>query len=140
MSAELLVSRLDGVKRTRPGRYIARCPAHDDHKASLAICEKDDGRVLVHCFAGCDVASVLSAVDMTFSDLYPETAQGHHKPERQPFPAADILRAISGELEIVMVVASDVVKRKIVSDEDYSRLLVAYRRFQVAVEYANGLR
>ena len=33
--------------------YSARCPAHDDAKPSLSVSEGDDGRVLIHCQAGC---------------------------------------------------------------------------------------
>ena len=52
MSADALLSRLDGVKKTGHGQWIARCPAHEDRSPSLSIAEKDD-RVLVHCHAGC---------------------------------------------------------------------------------------
>jgi len=34
--ADILLARLDGVKRTGPDRWIARCPAHDDKRPSLA--------------------------------------------------------------------------------------------------------
>ena len=62
MSANILLSQLDGVKRTGTGRWLARCPAHADKHPSLAIRELDDGRVLANCFAGCSIESVLSAV------------------------------------------------------------------------------
>ncbi len=35
MTALTLIDRLSGVKRTGPGRWLARCPAHDDSRASL---------------------------------------------------------------------------------------------------------
>ena len=71
MSIETLVSRLDGIKETGPGRYLSRCPAHDDRSPSLAIKDGDDGRVLLHCFAGCETEDVLSAIGLTFSDVMP---------------------------------------------------------------------
>jgi putative DNA primase/helicase len=40
---------------------MARCPAHADRIPSLAVTEHD-GKVLVHCYAGCDQKSVLSAL------------------------------------------------------------------------------
>ncbi|MGE5568911.1 MAG: CHC2 zinc finger domain-containing protein, partial [Rhodospirillales bacterium] len=41
--------------------WMARCPAHDDRSPSLAIHERD-GRVLVHCFAGCGQEAVIEAL------------------------------------------------------------------------------
>jgi hypothetical protein len=71
MAADRLLDRLHGVRRTGRG-WIARCPAHADRSASLSVCEGDDGRVLAHCFAGCDVTDVLAAVELTLADLFSE--------------------------------------------------------------------
>jgi putative DNA primase/helicase len=38
--------------------WMALCPAHKDRNPSLSIAEKD-GRVLVHCHAGCDQRTVI---------------------------------------------------------------------------------
>ena len=72
MSIETVISRLDGVRETAPGKSLARCPAHDDRSPSLAISEGDDGRVLIHDFTGCQSEDVLSAFGLTFSDVMPE--------------------------------------------------------------------
>jgi hypothetical protein len=109
MSADLLLSKLDGVKRTGQDRWLARCPAHGDKRASLSIREVDTGATLVHCFAGCSVHEVVGAVGLELSDLFPSRpADPAHvgKPERRPFPAADILRAIAFEAVVVGVAAS----------------------------------
>ena len=78
MSIETLISRLDGVKETGHGKYVARCPAHEDKSPSLAVREVDD-RVLIHCFAGCDVYAIVSAVGLEMSDLFPRniSIEGH---------------------------------------------------------------
>ncbi len=47
MSIEALLERLDGIKESGHGKYVARCPAHEDRSPSLAIKECDDGRVLM---------------------------------------------------------------------------------------------
>ena len=49
--------------------WAARCPAHEDRKASLSIGRSDDGRVLIHCHAGCTTDAVLQAIGLTFRDL-----------------------------------------------------------------------
>ena len=72
MTVETLLSRCDMVRETGPGKYIARCPSHDDRSPSLSITEADDGRVLLYCHALCECEDVLSAVGLTFSDLYPK--------------------------------------------------------------------
>lgn len=88
MTAARLLDRLESVKQTATGRWIAKCPSHEDQRASLSVRELDDGRVLVHDFAGCDVADVLIAAGLTFDDLFPPRADGHRvKGERRPFPA-----------------------------------------------------
>lgn len=84
MTADAMLSHLDGVKRTGPGRWLARCPAHSDKSPSLSLRECDDGRLLVHCFAECDVESILAAVGLGWDAVMPPRAIGEFKRERQP--------------------------------------------------------
>jgi hypothetical protein len=134
-AADTLLSCLEGVTRRGAGRWEARCPAHADKHPSLSIRELDDGRILAHCFAGCAVESVLAAVGLTLSDLYPPRALGCHcKPERRPFPAADVLRAISFEALLVATAAAHLSKGKPLSEVDRARLMVAHTRIRAAVE------
>lgn len=133
MSAAPLLSMLDGVKRTGQGKWIAKCPSHDDRTASLAIRELDDGRVLVHCFAGCNVHEVVGSIGMQIDDLFPTRKIEHGKPERRPFPAADILRAIAHETMIVYLSAQAVAKGERLPETDIQRLLVAASRIQAAL-------
>ena len=72
MTADTLLSRLDGVKKTGNGEWVARCPAHQDRAPSLSIKEAADGRVLIHDFAGCTALEVLDALGLAFTDLFPE--------------------------------------------------------------------
>jgi hypothetical protein len=44
------------------GGWMAHCPAHDDREPSLSIREADDGKVLVHCHAGCDQERVIASL------------------------------------------------------------------------------
>jgi hypothetical protein len=57
---------------------MAKCPAHDDGSSSLSIKHLDNGKVLIHCFAGCTGEEVLSAAGLSWSDIYPEDG---YKPE-----------------------------------------------------------
>lgn len=132
MSADALLARLEGVKRTGDGRWIARCPAHEDRRASLAVRELGDGRVLAHCFAGCAIGEVLDAAGLDMAALFPEKTTVNGKPERRPFPAADVLRAVSFETMIVALAALDMAKGKRLSDENRERLKLAATRLQAA--------
>jgi putative DNA primase/helicase len=65
---EVLLGRLEGVRPQGPHSWMARCPAHDDKDPSLSVALRD-GRVLLHCFAGCSPEAVLEAVGLTWRDL-----------------------------------------------------------------------
>lgn len=141
MGADLLLSKLDGVKRTGSGRWLAKCPAHSDRTASLSIRETDDARILVHCFAGCSVHEIVGAVGMEVTDLFPpRPADPAHfsKPERRPFPASDILRAIGFEALVVGCAAAALSAGEPLALADRDRLLLAVGRIQSALD-AGGL-
>lgn len=65
-----LLAKLEGVRKANSGGYLALCPAHDDHTASLSIAEGHDGRILLHCWAGCETADVLRALGLRWVDLF----------------------------------------------------------------------
>ena len=129
MSIETLLSRLDGVKETGHGKYVARCPAHEDRSPSLAIKDEEDGRVLLHCFAGCETEDVLNAIGLTFSDVMPERIETSHsyKPRRW-LNARDALSSLDHEALVVSVIAADFLRRKAIDDETWDRLASATHR------------
>ena len=116
MSANELISRLQKVRRTGNGTWMAICPAHADRSPSLSIRETEDGRVLLHCHGGCDVESVLDSVGLTFDDLFPESHE-HRKSESRPFHASDVLRLIAKEALIVAATAKTLTKRRLTEKE-----------------------
>lgn len=63
-----LLANFQKVKKQGNG-YQAKCPAHEDHKASLSIRQGDEN-YLVYCHAGCETRLVLEAVGLTLSDLF----------------------------------------------------------------------
>lgn len=63
-----VLSKLQGVKRSGSG-YMALCPAHDDKRPSLSVTEKD-GKILLHCFAGCSLDAILAGLEIDTSDLF----------------------------------------------------------------------
>ena len=65
------IAKLKGVETNGHGAK-ARCLSHDDKRPSLSINEGADGRILIHCHAGCPTEIVLRALRMSFRDLFPE--------------------------------------------------------------------
>ena len=51
-------------------RFQARCPAHSDRLPSLSVAEGADGRVLLHCHAGCTTDAILDALKLAPRDLF----------------------------------------------------------------------
>lgn len=82
---KLLHSKLPGMRKSGSG-WMARCPAHDDRRASLSIAQGDDGTALVKCHAGCDTSAVLAAVGLELRDLFAATDS---KPNRNGKPASN---------------------------------------------------
>ena len=140
MSADKLLSRLQRVKRTGPGKWIASCPTREDKSPSLAIRELDDGTMLLHDFGGDSVEAVLGAIGLSFADLYP-TQPGHFaKPTRRPFNASDVLSLMVFESSVIVGIACHVSKGMDEDDPDRSRLLEAAKRLGNAGEVCNGPR
>jgi hypothetical protein len=64
-----LLARLKGVRTCGRDRWMAECPAHDDHDPSLSIARRDD-KWLLHCFASCSIETITSAIGLTIADLF----------------------------------------------------------------------
>jgi hypothetical protein len=63
MIAREITGVLNGRWNAAANRGSARCPCHDDRLPSLSLRDGDEpGRVLVHCFAGCDRRDILAAL------------------------------------------------------------------------------
>lgn len=67
---ERFLSRLQGV-HPATGGYEAKCPAHDDSRASLSVTVGEDGRILVCCHKGCDADAITGALGLKLADLFP---------------------------------------------------------------------
>lgn len=134
MGVNHLLGKLDGVKRVAADKWVACCPAHADKNPSLAIRVLNDGRILLKCFAGCDVGEVVAAMGLELSDLFPPRPTSHHHPkERRPFTGDDALRAIDFEAAVVYVAACDLAAGKVLTEDDRARLRIAAERIQAAM-------
>lgn len=141
MTADLLLSRLERVRQTGPGRWLARCPGHADRSPSLSVRELPDGRILVHDFGGCDPGTVLDAVGLTLADLFPDGPGPHHVPaSRSAIPPADLLRILESECLIVGLAGAQFLEARMLAAEDWQRLSVAVGRIESGLAHVRGLR
>lgn len=140
MGLETLLSRLNGVKPgSAVGRYIVKCPAHQDRSPSLTIRFEDDGRILLHCFAGCSAVDVVGALGLTMSDLFPEPLTREFLPKiHAPFSPLDALKCLTAESSIVAIAASDIVGGKPLDAQDLDRVATAAGRIATALEVIHG--
>jgi len=136
MIADKILPLLEKVKKKSDNSWIACCPAHEDRSPSLAIREVDD-RVLIHCFAGCDVGEVVSAIGLNILDLFPPRTSSS-KPLSKPFPATDILHCLNREVIFLIVCAEALAKGKELEELDKDRLYLSATRFRAAM-VAGGL-
>ena len=64
----MVIGKLDGARKSG-GQWMARCPAHEDAKASLSITEGKEQPVIFSCMAGCDSVDILTKLGLTWADL-----------------------------------------------------------------------
>ncbi len=133
MTINNLLARLEKVKQTGKETYIACCPSHDDRTPSLSIRDLPDGRILVHCFSGCDVYGILSSIGLEITDLFPHSV-GNYKKIKNRFPAADVLAAIGFECLVIMSSAGKLLGGELFTANDRARLVLSVSRIQAALD------
>jgi hypothetical protein len=79
---ENVLASLQEVKPCGEG-WSALCPAHDDGNASLSINVGDDGRVLMHCHAGCSIDEICEACGLKLADLFERSTSTLRNPENR---------------------------------------------------------
>lgn len=135
MTYDDLLSRLDGVRRYGSERAIARCPAHEDRDPSMSIARGDDGRVLLHCFGGCDVYEICSALGIELADLFPDKPSAT-KPVR--LALAQALRLLRTESLVVLIAGEKIARGEPLLPDDRNRLAQAVRVVREVEEHVYG--
>ena len=137
-SIEIILQRLEEVQRSGPG-WRARCPACGGKSRKLSLSEADDGRVLLHCFAGCEAAAVVQAVGLTIGDLFPErlapdTSEERRRRQRLAREAqwSAALDSLAVEGAVLLFAAEAVVAGAPIISEDFARLELAIQRIDGA--------
>lgn len=128
---EIVLSRLAKVRRSGSG-FIAICPAHSDRTPSLSVKEGDDGRVLLHCFSGCEMVSVVAAMGLRPTDLFCKNKGVRRLPTISGVSLRELRAAAEFERQILYIVKSDQLSGRAVSQADWERAKLALRRISLA--------
>ena len=133
-SIDLLLSRLDGVKPNGRG-WRAYCPCCGGRGSKVSVAAGDDGRALLHCFGGCDAATVVEAVGLSLGALFPErpaddTPESRRRMSRVAREAqwGAALEMLDTELCVIHFAAREVKAGRSLSNEDAARLELATTR------------
>ena len=125
-----VLAALEKVRQRAPGQWSARCPAHSDKGPSLSVRESTEGAVLLHCFAGCGVASIVAAMGLDMADLFPPRTLSGREPKRTPrlLTPAQALELLDSEALLVAVAAANVAHGVVLTQADRERIAQAARR------------
>jgi hypothetical protein len=75
----LLLDKLEGVRKNGANKWLSKCPSHSDRSPSLGVKLLDDDKILIKCFAGCSASEIVSSIGLTLADLMPEKPQGYNR-------------------------------------------------------------
>ena len=128
---DLTLARLDGVSHAGKS-YKALCPAHGDKTPSLSVKEGDDGRVLLHCFAGCGIGEIVAAMGLHMADLFTDGASKQYFPKIPGVGARELIAATDHERLILFIVKADQRAGRVVSKSDLDRAQIALDRIAMA--------
>ena len=135
---EFLLPRLDRVTDRGDGRYRASCPTsvhlHGDRSRGLFITENDNKSILIKCFAGCDIHSIVSAVSLELSDLFPNTGNENGTPIKQQLSPREVLNVARDELYVVICGLERLLRGGELTDEDLERLRTTMYRLRGVLE------
>jgi hypothetical protein len=140
-----ILARAEGVKQTGPGRWMVKSPlAPTQRTGSVSLRELDDGRVLLHDFAGGAAADILEAWGLSLGDLYPAPITApdgsqQHRPLRRPWLGRNALAALEHEAWLVIGVLEDVAEGRTPPGEvmDYAR--TSAHRLRAALEVCDAV-
>lgn len=77
----MILEKLDRVKKTGSDSAKSACPVPEhgkgrgDKHRSFHITRKNDGKILIHCFADCTTQEVVDALGIRMSDLFPKSEE-----------------------------------------------------------------
>ncbi len=78
-----VLARLN-IARRNEDKAMCFCPAHDDRNSPSLSLKAENGRLLLHCFAGCHPEDIVSEIGLQMKDLFVEWGGGPTIPPGTP--------------------------------------------------------
>jgi hypothetical protein len=136
-----LLARLQRPQQHGSG-FRADCPLGHSSRGALSLSESDDGRVMLHCFAGCSASDVVGALGLTLADLFPRLERRNLPPTERArlrdlagiaeWRAA--LGVLSREAMVIEAAATMVTHHEPLAASDIDRVRLASHRVHSARE------
>lgn len=137
---DAVLHRLERAQRSGHG-WRADCPIGHKTHGTLSVAQGDDGRVLLHCFAGCSAGDVLGALGLNLADVMParlrDDSPDARRSARERFRVASLTAAagvIEREARIVHMAGCDLLAGRMLPPADVRRLGEAVERIASARE------
>ena len=138
MIADIL-PKLEKVKAGKAqGQWLACCPAHQDQDPSLAIKELQDGRVLLHCWSGCDTKDIVGAIGLDLRCLYPPIEAEPINDQAMPYWRRKQFQDLYRFEQLIAAIFKADVKSNLFNVNDLERYFLACERMRKVQGVLNG--
>ncbi|TCO41184.1 hypothetical protein EV148_103104 [Dokdonella fugitiva] len=141
---DVVLCRLVGARPSANG-WRADCPVGHSSRGSLSICERDDGAVMLHCFAGCSAADVVASAGLTLANLFPSRPRNDSPEDRRAARAAfrsaawgAALGVLAMESTVIEIAAETIARGEPMTPDDMGRVHLATNRIRDAREVLHG--
>ncbi len=119
---DTILNQLDKVKAYGNNKWLACCPAHNDKHPSLKVTMTDDGKILIKCWAGCDISAVLKALSIEMADLFPDKISYTKGSKPPKFNRIELFDRLVYEALILYVAIQQLQQGKPLNDVDALRV------------------
>ena len=132
MDINTFLNHLDKVRNNGSNKWMACCPAHDDKSPSMAIKAGDDGRIILHCFAGCSTESIVSSLNLKMSDLFEKKFSVVKNKSR--LPRHKLEAALMHDLIVLHIAINSRIQRYAIDPRDKDREKLAVDRIILLIK------
>lgn len=137
-----ILNGLGKVKKTGEGRYVAQCMFHEDKTPSVALTQKPDGVIMIHCFGcGANGLDFCNALGIDPANLFPPSDNPkYQKQTRNGFSSWQLLNALRADLTRLLIIANDLKKLDALSSDDRDFVAEVILRINSGLAYLEGVK